>query len=95
LMAASDYAYGELQAAEEMRASTPDVSEAVNTAEGEVKKAAALEKLLSLRSAAERQIEKAAESATTATIARSEADTAIHNLMADAGFCPLCNQGVV
>jgi DNA repair ATPase RecN len=95
LIVAHNYSYGELDAALEGQTRSLDVAGSVSIAEGEVKKAAALEKLLSLRSATERQIEKATEEATAATIARSEAETAIHNLMSEAGYCPLCRQGVV
>lgn len=79
----------------EEQGSTPDVTEAVSRAETLTKRAAVMEKLLAKYQAAERSLASATANATTATIARSQAEQEIHNVMSEAGFCPLCNQGVV
>lgn len=95
LLADRQLALDELDSTLMKQVRSVDVVETVSIAETKVKKAAALERLIGMKSAAERQIEQSLEAATIATISRSQAEADIHNLMSAAGFCPLCHQGVI
>lgn len=89
-----DRATEALIAAQGAQASIPDVSDLLATGENRAKKVLAMEKLLAARAACVQKLTTATAAATSATVARSQAEQEIHNLLSDAGYCPLCRQGV-
>lgn len=54
-----------------------------------------LERLVEHREIAEQRLTSSVEAVTNSTIAQSEIETRIHDLISDNGICPLCNQAVV
>lgn len=54
-----------------------------------------LEQLIGKYQTATLALDQAVEVAANATLAKSELETKIHDLLSDAGICPLCSQAVV
>lgn len=73
---------------------TAKVTEAVTRAEEMTARYRTLDKFLAVKNSLDGQVSQITEVITNATIARSETEARIHDVLVDAGVCPLCGQGV-